>query len=77
VRSNYQRRSWLVLAPILFNLMELVIHGLVAPRATRSGYNPGLASCLPSLALSVWYIVEGTRNGLATGPTGESTWSTS
>ncbi|TCC50401.1 HXXEE domain-containing protein [Kribbella pittospori] len=58
---------WLGLAPILFNLVELLIHGVGAVVATKSPYNPGLLSCLPWLVLSVWYIVEVTRNDLASG----------
>ncbi|WP_273735197.1 HXXEE domain-containing protein [Mycolicibacterium septicum] len=60
---------WLGLAPILFNLAELLIHGLGATAATRSPYNPGLLTCLPWLALSTWYILEITRNNLANGAT--------
>jgi hypothetical protein len=58
---------WLGLAPILFNLMELMLHGVLAIAATKSPYNPGLASCLPWLVLSIWYIVEVTSNDLAVG----------
>ena len=58
---------WLGLAPILFNLMELVIHGGAATSATRSPYNPGLSTCLPWLALSIWYLAEVHRRHLATG----------
>jgi len=58
---------WLGLAPILFNLVELLLHGVAATTVTKSAYNPGLASCLPWLILSIWYIVEVTRNDLATG----------
>ena len=58
---------WLGLAPIMFNLAELLLHGVVAVTATKSPYNPGLFSCLPWLVLSVWYIVEVTSNDLASG----------
>jgi hypothetical protein len=58
---------WLGLAPILFNLMELMLHGVLAIAATKSPYNPGLASCLPWLVLSIWYLVEVTSNDLAVG----------
>jgi hypothetical protein len=58
---------WLGLAPILFNLAELLLHGVAATAATKSPYNPGLLTCLPWLILSVWYIVEITSNNLASG----------
>jgi hypothetical protein len=58
---------WLGLAPIMFNMMELLIHGGGATAATRSPYNQGLLSCVPWLVLSVWYIVDVTTNGLASG----------
>jgi hypothetical protein len=57
---------WLGLAPILFNLMELLIHG-GALAATKGPYNPGLLSCLPWLILSVWYIAKVTTDNLASG----------
>ncbi|MBO0883073.1 MAG: HXXEE domain-containing protein, partial [Mycobacterium sp.] len=58
---------WLGLAPTLFNLMELLIHGVGAIAATKSPYNPGLLSCLPWLVLSVWYIAKVTSDDLASG----------
>ncbi|MGH3635317.1 MAG: HXXEE domain-containing protein, partial [Mycobacterium sp.] len=58
---------WLGLAPTLFNLAELWIHGVVATAGAKSPYNPGLLSCLPWLVLSIWYIIEVTKNNLASG----------
>jgi hypothetical protein len=58
---------WLGLAPILFNFVELLLHAVAAPVATKNLYAPGLASCLPWLILSAWYIVEVTSNDLAPG----------
>ena len=58
---------WLGLAPIMFNLVELVLHGFAAPTATKSAYNPGLVTCLPWLVLSIWYFVDVASNDLATG----------
>lgn len=58
---------WLGLAPILFNLMECLLHGVLATVATKSPYNPGLVSCLPWLGLSTWYFVEVANKGLASG----------
>jgi hypothetical protein len=58
---------WLGLAPILFNLMELVLHGGVATSAMKAPYNPGLATSLVWLVLSVWYIAEIYHQGLVTG----------
>ena len=63
----FPHQIWLGLAPILFNLMELLIHGVGATAASKSAYNPGLFTCLPWLILSVWYIVEVSRDGLASG----------
>jgi hypothetical protein len=58
---------WLALAPMMFNLGELLLHGVAATAATKSPYNPGLLSCLPWLILSVWYFVYVSTNHLATG----------
>jgi len=58
---------WLGLAPILFNVMEVLLHAIVAPIASKSPYNPGLLSCLPWLILTIWYIAEITSNDLASG----------
>lgn len=58
---------WLALAPIMFSIMELLIHGVAAIAATRSPYNPGLLTCLPWLVLSIWYITYVSSNHLATG----------
>jgi hypothetical protein len=58
---------WLALAPMMFNLAELVLHGAAATAATKSSYNPGLLSCLPWLILSVWYFVYVSTNHLASG----------
>ena len=58
---------WLGLAPILFNLAELVLHGGVATSATKAPYNPGLATSLLWLILTIWYIAEITSNDLASG----------
>jgi hypothetical protein len=58
---------WLALAPMMFNLAELVLHGAVGTTATKSPYNPGLLSCLPWLILSVWYFVYVSANHLVTG----------
>lgn len=55
------------MAPILFNLMELVIHGGVATSAMKAPYNPGLATSLVWLILSVWYIIEIYHQHLVTG----------
>jgi hypothetical protein len=63
----FPRLIWLGLAPIMFNLMELLIHGVGATAATKSPYNPGLLSCLPWLVLSIWYFVEISRHHLASG----------
>jgi hypothetical protein len=58
---------WLGLAPILFNLMELVIHGGIATSVTKAPYNPGLATSLVWLILTVWYVAELYRQSLVTG----------
>jgi hypothetical protein len=57
---------WLALAPILFNLFEVLIH-TAGSIAIKSPYAPGSVTCLPWLVLSGWYIAKVTSDGLATG----------
>jgi hypothetical protein len=57
---------WLGLAPILFSLLEIVLHvggGMVRARAL---YNPGLATVVPWLGLGIWYLVEVNNQNLIT-----------
>ena len=65
IQLSTLQQIWLGLAPILFNFVELVLYGVGGPPATRSPYNPGLATFLLWLILSVWYIAKVTHDGLA------------
>jgi len=58
--------TWFGLAISLFSLFQIVIHGVLTPRAMGQLYNPGLATTVLLLVpLSLAYIYQVTVNGHA------------
>ena len=50
---------WLGLAPVIFGLAQLGMHGIANNRKLKSLYNPGLAAVvLGHVPLGIWYLVE-------------------
>ena len=48
---------WLALAPVLFGLLQFVVHGVVTNVKLRSVYNPGLAAvALGHIPIGVYYL---------------------
>lgn len=57
---------WLALAPVIFNLLEVLLHVGGGFGKARALYSPGLLSVVPWLVLSIWYLVEVNRQDLVT-----------
>jgi Protein of unknown function with HXXEE motif len=58
---------WLGLAPVLFGIGQLFMHGIVGNWKLKSFYSPGLAAvALGHVPLGIWYIIEVYRRGMIT-----------
>lgn len=58
---------WLGLAPMLFAMMQFVVHGILTPKKLGQFYNPGLAAViLGHIPLGVYYIYYIHSNGIVT-----------
>jgi len=50
---------WLGLAPILFGILQFLVHGFTTNRKLKSFYNPGLAAVVfGHVPIGIWYLVE-------------------
>ena len=59
---------WLGLAPILFGIMQFMVHGVMTNKKMNSIYNPGLgAVVLLHVPIGIYYIYYIVSNGLANG----------
>jgi hypothetical protein len=59
---------WLGLAPMLFGMMQFVVHGIMTPKKLGQFYNPGLAAVvLGHIPLGIYYIYYIHSNGLING----------
>nr|WP_248736158.1 HXXEE domain-containing protein [Neobacillus rhizosphaerae] len=49
---------WLGLAPMLFGMMQFVVHGIMTPKKLGQFYNPGLAAVvLGHIPLGIYYSI--------------------
>ena len=56
---------WLGLAPVLFGILQFVVHGFATNRKLKSFYNPGLATVvLGHIPIGIWYLVEVYAKGM-------------
>jgi hypothetical protein len=59
---------WLGLAPMLFGMMQFMVHGIMTPKKLGQFYNPGLgAVVLGHIPLAIYYIYYIHSNGIVTG----------
>jgi len=59
---------WLGLAPILFGMMQFMVHGVITNKKLKSIYNPGLgAVVLLHVPIGIYYIYYVVSNGLTNG----------
>lgn len=59
---------WLGLAPMLFGMLQFIVHGIVTPKKLGQFYNPGLgAVAFGHIPLGIFYIYYIHSNGLVTG----------
>ena len=59
---------WLGLAPMLFGIMQLMVHGVITNKKMKSIYNPGLgAVVLLHVPIGIYYIYYVVSNGLTNG----------
>ena len=59
---------WLGLAPILFGMVQFIVHGIMTNIKLKSFYNPGLgAVTFLHIPLGIYYIYYIQSNGLASG----------
>ena len=56
---------WLGLAPVLFGILQFVVHGFATNGKLKSFYNPGLAAVvLGHIPIGIWYLVEVYAKGM-------------
>ncbi len=56
---------WLGLAPVLFGILQFVVHGVVTNMKLKSIYNPGLAAVvLGHISIGIYYLYYIHANGL-------------
>jgi len=59
---------WLGLAPMLFGIMQFMVHGVMTNKKMKSIYNPGLgAVVLLHVPIGIYYIYYVISNGLTNG----------
>lgn len=59
---------WLGLAPMLFGMMQFIVHGIMTPKKLGQFYNPGLgAVILGHIPLAIYYIYYIHSIGIVTG----------
>jgi hypothetical protein len=62
----FPRVIWLGLAPVLFGMLQFIVHGIVTNKKMKSLYNPGLAAViLGHVPIGVYYIYSIHVNQLA------------
>jgi hypothetical protein len=55
----FPQMVWMGLAPMLFGVGQLIVHGVITNLRLKGVYNPGLAAvALGHIPLAVWYLVE-------------------
>lgn len=58
---------WLGLAPVLFGMGQLMMHGIMGNRKLKMLYNPGLAAvALGHVPIGIWYLAEVYSRGIIT-----------